>query len=69
VEFWAEAVRDVLERSGSSSDIGEQDRDPAVDEAMYQYIRVELAKAFPVPQEDIPNTLRFEWHYWDDGAV
>jgi hypothetical protein len=68
MEFWGDAVRDVLRSDPSSSPTGDQDRHPAVDNAMYRYIRFVLAKAFLIQPEDIPSPLRFEWHYWDDGV-
>jgi hypothetical protein len=51
MEFLRDAVRDVRSLS-SSLHAGDLDRHPAVDEAMYWYIRVELAKAFSIPHED-----------------
>ncbi|KAF8993097.1 hypothetical protein BDQ17DRAFT_162108 [Cyathus striatus] len=69
--FWSECIKSAVTRSGKlGSDYETQSRRPhAVDKIMYQHIREELAKAFVIPPEDIPDPIKLEWHYWDDGAV
>lgn len=67
--FWSKAVQDALSHADSSSYPSGRDRLPAVDDVMYGYIRLELAKAFSILPEEVPDPIRLEWHYWDDGAV
>ena len=66
--FWSECIKSAVARSGFDYEI-HPSRPRALDEVMYQYIREELAKAFVVQPQDIPDPIRLEWHHWDDGAV
>lgn len=68
--FWHDCVCSALSDDKLNIEGQEDgDRSKLVDEKMYEFVRSELSKAFVRPMNEIPLPLKFEWRYWDDGAV